>query len=258
MKIIRINHLGVARWAVLKGDSYFLMFGDLFRVPVDMDARPHAFDPARLLCPVQPTKIVAVGLNYSDHIKEMGGAQAPDEPVLFLKPPSSLLSPGGTILLPPQSERVDHEAELGVVLKKRLHRATAEEAQAAIWGFTCCNDVTARDLQQKDGQWTRAKGFDTFCPAGPWIETEFLEADQPIVCRVSGEERQRSLLDHRLRNCAELLSFASHVMTLEPHDLLLTGTPSGISPLKDGDKVEVEIGGLGRLENKVASAPALH
>jgi 2-keto-4-pentenoate hydratase/2-oxohepta-3-ene-1,7-dioic acid hydratase in catechol pathway len=252
MKIIRINHLGVPRWAVLKGESYYLMFGDLFRNPVDVDARPHVLDPSRLLCPVMPTKILAVGLNYAEHVTEMD-EPAPADPVLFLKPPSALVGPGGTIVLPPQSEKVEHEAELAVVLKSRLHNATEEEARKAIWGFTCCNDVTARDLQKKDGQWARAKGFDTFCPVGPWIDTDFTETDQVILCRVNGEEKQRSTVAHRTWNTAQLLSFASHVMTLEPHDLLTTGTPAGTGPLRAGDMVEVEIDGLGILSNKVQS-----
>jgi len=258
VKIIRVTHMGVARWAVLKGDSYYLMFGDLFRDPVDIDARPHRFDPSRLLCPVQPTKILAVGLNYADHVKEVSGEHEHKEPVLFLKPPSALLAPGGVILMPSRSERVDYEAELAVVVKSRLKNASVEEARKAIWGYTCCNDVTARDLQSVDGQWTRAKGFDTFCPVGPWIDTDFVEGDQAIVCRVNGEERQRSTLAHRTWDCARLLSFASSVMTIEPHDILTSGTPAGIGPLRAGDEVVVEIEGLAALTNPVAAAPALH
>ncbi len=251
MKIIRVNHLGTPRWAILKDrENYNLMFGDLFRLPPDIDARPHHLDLSKLLPPVQPTKIVAVGLNYRDHTKEMGQAD-PEAPVLFLKPPSALLRSGGAIVLPPSSERVDYEAELAVVVKSRLRNATEAEVLKAIWGFTCLNDVTARDLQQKDGQWTRAKGFDTFCPIGPWIDTEFKEDAQAIVCRVNGEERQRSRLDQRIWNSVQLLVFASSIMTLEPMDVLTTGTPAGIGPLKPGDSVEVEIDGLGCLENKV-------
>jgi 2-keto-4-pentenoate hydratase/2-oxohepta-3-ene-1,7-dioic acid hydratase in catechol pathway len=251
LKIIRVLHLGTPRWAILKDpENYNLMFGDLFRLPPDIDARPHHLDVSKMLPPTQPTKIVAVGLNYRDHTKEMGQAD-PEVPVLFLKPPSSLLRPGGTILLPPASERVDHEAELAVVLKSRLRNAGEADAAKAIWGFTCLNDVTARDLQHKDGQWTRAKGFDTFCPIGPWIDTDFKESAQAIVCRVNGEERQSARLDQRIWNCAQLLAFASSVMTLEPMDVLTTGTPSGIGPLKTGDEVEVEIEGLGCLRNKV-------
>jgi 2-keto-4-pentenoate hydratase/2-oxohepta-3-ene-1,7-dioic acid hydratase in catechol pathway len=202
---------------------------------------------------------VAVGLNYAEHLSEMGETAIHTEPILFLKPPSALLAPGGAIVLPPESERVDHETELAVVLKARLRNATVEEAHKAIWGFTCCNDVTARDLQKKDGQWTRAKGFDTFCPVGPWIDTEFTETDQAILCRVNGEERQRSTLAHRTWDSAKLLSFASHVMTLEPHDILTTGTPGGIGPLHAGDVVEIEVEGLGVLSNKVvASSVPLH
>jgi 2-keto-4-pentenoate hydratase/2-oxohepta-3-ene-1,7-dioic acid hydratase in catechol pathway len=224
------------------------MFGDLYRLPADVDARPHRLDPTRLLAPVQPSKIVAVGLNYRDHVKEMGH-EAPTEPVLFLKPPSAVIGPGDPIRLPRQSGRVDHEAELAVVLKGRLKDATRESAKAAIWGATCLNDVTARDLQKKDGQWARAKGFDTFCPVGPWIDTEFQEADQAILCRVNGEVRQKSSLGQRLWDTLDLLVFASAVMTLEPGDVLSTGTPGGIGPLKPDDQVEVEIEGLGALRN---------
>jgi len=253
LRIIRINHLGTPRWAILKDDEHYcLMFGDIHRLPPDIDARPHRLDPSRLLAPCLPTKVVAVGLNYKDHVKEMGH-ETPEEPVLFLKPPSSVIGPGSNILLPPQSRRVDHEAELAVVLKRKLHRAAREEAAAAVWGFTCLNDVTARDLQKKDGQWARAKGFDTFCPVGPWIDTEFKEADQAITCRVNGEVRQKSSLGQRIWDTADLLAFASQAMTLEPGDVLTTGTSGGIGPLAPGDKVEVEVEGLGVLANGVVA-----
>ena len=254
MRIIRVNHLNTPRWAVLRDDDqYNIMFGDIYRLPADVDARPHRLDPAKMLPPVLPGKILAVGLNYKDHIKEMGHEE-PTDPVLFLKPPSSLVGPGAAILMPPQTERVDHEAELAVVVKKKLRNATVEEAQAAIWGFTCLNDVTARDLQKKDGQWTRAKGFDTFCPIGPWIDTDYKEADQAILCRVNGEVRQKSTIGQRVWNSAQLLAFASSVMTLDPGDVLSTGTPGGIGPLQPNDQVEVEIEGLGSLRNTALKA----
>jgi 2-keto-4-pentenoate hydratase/2-oxohepta-3-ene-1,7-dioic acid hydratase in catechol pathway len=198
-----------------------------------------------------PTKIVAVGLNYLEHIREME-SKGTQDPVLFLKPSTALLNPGGVILYPPSSKQVDYEAELAVVLKKRLKSASPMEAINAIWGFTCCNDVTARDLQKIDGQWTRAKGFDTFCPLGPWIRTDFLEADQRIRCRLNGELKQESRLSERIWKTAELLSFVSKVMTLETLDVLTTGTPSGIGPMKPGDIVEVEVEGIGTLQNVIA------
>jgi len=217
---------------------------------VELDSKPYPVKMELLLPPALPTKIVAVGLNYLEHVVEMGHEKT-KEPVLFLKPPSALLNPGGKILYPPSSERVDYEAELAVVLKTRLRNATPEEALKAVGGFTCCNDVTARDLQKVDGQWIRAKGFDTFCPLGPWLVTDFLEKDQKIMTRVNGEIKQNSRISSRVWNTAQLLSFASKVMTLEPMDVLITGTPPGIGPMNPGDHVEVEVEGIGILKNEV-------
>jgi len=216
-----------------------------------LDSKSYSLKPNQLLAPALPTKVVAVGLNYNDHIKEMKHEEH-KEPVLFLKPASSLLAPEANIVCPKRSERVDYEAELAVVLKSRLKNATPKEALAAVWGYTCCNDVTARDLQKVDGQWTRAKGFDTFCPLGPYLVTDFPEKDQRIICRVNGEVKQSSKISMRIWNTAELLSFVSHVMTLEPMDVLTTGTPSGVGPVKPGDSVEVEVEGIGILKNGVA------
>jgi 2-keto-4-pentenoate hydratase/2-oxohepta-3-ene-1,7-dioic acid hydratase in catechol pathway len=213
-----------------------------------LDPKSYPLKPSLLLAPAIPTKIIGVGLNYREHTKEMG-QESPKEPVIFLKPPSALLNPGGKILYPHSSSRVDHEAELAVVLKSRLRNATPTEALEAVWGFTCCNDVTARDLQRTDGQWTRAKGFDGFCPLGPWLVTDFTEGNQKITARLNGEVKQASEISMRIWNTAELLSFASKVMTLEPLDVLTTGTPSGISPMKPGDSVEVEVEGIGVLQN---------
>jgi 2-keto-4-pentenoate hydratase/2-oxohepta-3-ene-1,7-dioic acid hydratase in catechol pathway len=218
-----------------------------------LDSKSFPLKPTLLLPPAIPTKIVAVGLNYRDHIQEMKHEDHKD-PVIFLKPPSALLNPEGKILYPPSSTRVDYEAELAVVLKSRLKNASPEEALKAVWGFTCCNDVTARDLQKTDGQWIRAKGFDTFCPLGPWLVTDFKEGKQRITTRVNGEIKQDSTIDKRIWNTAELLSFISRVMTLEPMDVLTTGTPSGIGPVDKGDLVEVEIDGIGVLRNVVATS----
>lgn len=217
-----------------------------------LDSQSHPLKPFQLLAPAIPTKIVAVGLNYQDHIWEMKHEEH-KEPVLFLKPPSSLLNPEGKILYPPSSSRVDYEAELAVVLKSRLRNASPEEALKAVWGFTGCNDVTARDLQKTDGQWTRAKGFDGFCPLGPWLVTDFKEGNQRITARVNGEVKQEAKISQRIWNTAQLLSFASKVMTLEPLDVFTTGTPSGIGPMKPGDTVEVEVEGIGVLRNLIAT-----
>jgi 2-keto-4-pentenoate hydratase/2-oxohepta-3-ene-1,7-dioic acid hydratase in catechol pathway len=168
-----------------------------------------------------------------------------------MKPPSSIIANGETILLPPQSAQVEHEAELVIVIGKRGRNVTAEEARKYIFGYTVGNDVTARDLQKSDGQWTRAKGFDTFCPFGPWIDTDFDPSDAVITCRVNGQMRQMASTRDMVFNVGVLIAYISSVMTLEPGDLIFTGTPSGVAELKNGDKVEVEIEGLGRLSNPV-------
>jgi len=216
-----------------------------------LDSKSFPLRSESLLAPAMPSKIIGVGLNYKDHAQEMGHTD-PKEPVLFLKPPSALLNPEGEILYPSSSKRVDHEAELAVVLKSRLKNGSMDEAQKAIWGFTCCNDVTARDLQKADGQWTRAKGFDGFCPLGPWIVTDFVEKGQKLTAKVNGKVRQSSDISMRFWNTVQLLVFASKVMTLEPLDVLTTGTPAGIGPMEPGDIVEVEVEGIGILRNKMA------
>lgn len=197
----------------------------------------------------QPSKIVCVGRNYAEHAREFGNP-VPAEPLLFLKPPSSLVGPGEPILLPPQSSRVEHEAEIAVVVGRRLRFVSPEEAEAGIGAIACANDVTARDLQKSDSQWARAKGFDTFCPVGPSVaglDWRSLE----IIGRVNGQERQRGRSADMVFPIPELLAYISGVMTLEPGDLVLTGTPAGTSELHDGDVVEVEIPGVGILSNPV-------
>jgi 2-keto-4-pentenoate hydratase/2-oxohepta-3-ene-1,7-dioic acid hydratase in catechol pathway len=207
----------------------------------------------RLLAPVEPTKIICVGRNYAAHAREQN-AEVPEVPLLFLKPPSSLNGPHDLIVLPPQSTQVEHEAELAVVFGKRGRWIAADEALDYVLGYTVANDVTARDLQRRDGQWTRAKGFDTFCPVGPWIETEFDPSDAVITCKVNDETRQMSSTRDMVFSIRQLIAYCSSIMTLEPGDLLLTGTPSGVSPLNDGDVVEVSIEGLGTIRNQVISA----
>ncbi|MEX1248912.1 MAG: fumarylacetoacetate hydrolase family protein [Anaerolineales bacterium] len=204
----------------------------------------------RLLPPVAPTKIICVGRNYVAHAQEHD-AEVPEVPLLFLKPPSSLIGTGETILLPPQSQRVEHEAELAVVIGKRSRWLNLETAKDAILGYTVANDITARDLQRRDGQWTRGKGFDTFCPVGPWIETDFDAADAVITCKVNDELRQMGSTRDMVFPVRQLVAYASSVMTLEPGDLLLTGTPSGVGPLQDGDELVTGIEGLGELRNPV-------
>lgn len=212
-----------------------------------------SFDDVRLLAPVLPVKIIAVGRNYVEHAEELDNPM-PEEPLIFLKPPTSVIGPGEPIVLPPQSENVHHEAELAVVIGAVARHVAAEDVERVILGYTAANDVTARDLQRKDGQWTRAKGFDTFCPLGPVIETELdpLEG-MTIDCRVNGEVRQGGRTSQMAFGVAEIIEYTTAVMTLLPGDVILTGTPSGVGPLVSGDTVEVEIEGIGILANPVAA-----
>ncbi|MBN2115573.1 MAG: fumarylacetoacetate hydrolase family protein [Anaerolineales bacterium] len=204
----------------------------------------------RLLAPSEPSKIICVGRNYIEHAKELGN-EVPKVPLIFLKPPSAIIASGDAILLPSQSAQVEHEGELVVVIGKRGRHITAENARKHILGYTVGNDVTARDLQRIDDQWTRAKGFDTFCIFGPWIDTEFDPADAVLTVRVNGQMRQMASTRDMVFNVPTLIAYVSSVMTLEPGDLLFTGTPSGVGELKNGDEVTVEIEGLGELKNPV-------
>jgi 2-keto-4-pentenoate hydratase/2-oxohepta-3-ene-1,7-dioic acid hydratase in catechol pathway len=200
----------------------------------------------------RPGKVIGVGRNYRDHAAELGNA-VPAQPLIFLKPATSVIADGEAIILPPDSKQVDFEAEIGVVIGKALRRATAQQVQGGIAGITCVNDVTARDLQRSDEQWTRAKGFDTFCPMGPRVVAidpdRFAELD--VLCRVNGAVRQHGHARDMVFSIAALVAFISQVMTLEPGDLIATGTPAGVGPLHRGDLVEVEIPGVGVLKNPV-------
>ena len=197
-----------------------------------------------------PSKIVCVGRNYADHAKEMGN-EVPKAPLLFLKPSSAMIGNGEAIVLPAASARVEFESEIGVVIGRQLSHANTDEAEAAIHGFVCVNDVTARDLQNSDGQWTRAKGFDTFCPVGPAIRSGLDWRDLEVVGRVNGAERQRARTSEMVFSIPALLAYISDVMTLLPGDLVATGTPAGVGRLAPGDIVEVEIPGVGILRNPV-------
>ena len=233
-------------------DSMRLLFSDPFTVP------PSAWELGRVVDlsaeairpPVEPGKIVGIGRNYAEHARELDNP-VPAEPVIFLKSPGSLLGSGAPIVLPPESERVEHEGEIAVVLRARLTRASAEDARRAVLGVTCANDVTARDLQRRDPTFCRAKSFDSFCPLGPAILVEpDLEALE-VVTRVGGVERQRGHVSQMLWGIVDLLVYVSRMMTLEPGDVVLTGTPAGVATLADGDVVEVEIPGVGVLRNPV-------
>jgi 2-keto-4-pentenoate hydratase/2-oxohepta-3-ene-1,7-dioic acid hydratase in catechol pathway len=200
---------------------------------------------------VAPTKIVCVGRNYAEHAKELGN-EPPGEPILFLKPPSALLPPDGTIVRPPQSQRVDYEGELAIVIGREARNVKEARWRDCVAGFTCANDVTARDIQKKDVQFTRGKSFDTFCPVGPWIETDLDVTSRRLLTRVNGEVRQNGDTSQMVFPCGFLIEFISSVMTLMPGDLILTGTPAGVGPLNAGDTVEVEVEGIGTLRNGVA------
>jgi 2-keto-4-pentenoate hydratase/2-oxohepta-3-ene-1,7-dioic acid hydratase in catechol pathway len=205
----------------------------------------------RLLAPVLPTKVVAIGKNYADHAREMGG-EPPDEPVIFLKPSTSVIGPGDPVARPVKlSERVDFEGELAVVIGRLCRDVPPERVSEVIFGYTCANDVTARDLQAKDGQWTRAKGFDTFCPLGPWIETGLDPSDLELTTTVNGEVKQHARTSQLLHDVTAVVCYVTSVMTLLPGDILLTGTPAGIGPLAYGDRVSVAIQGIGALTNPV-------
>ncbi len=204
----------------------------------------------RLLAPSEPSKIICVGRNYVEHAKELGN-EVPKVPLIFMKPPSSIINPNDTVILPPQSTQVEHEGELVAVIGKRGRHITTENAKKHILGYTIGNDVTARDLQKSDGQWTRAKGFDTFCPFGPWIDTDFDPADSVVTCRVNGQMRQMASTRDMVFNVGVLIAYISSVMTLDSGDLIFTGTPAGVGELKHGDEVVVEIEGLGVLKNSI-------
>jgi 2-keto-4-pentenoate hydratase/2-oxohepta-3-ene-1,7-dioic acid hydratase in catechol pathway len=206
-----------------------------------------------MLAPVIPrSKVVCIGKNYADHAAEMGG-KVPDEPIIFLKPNTSVIGPNDTIVWPQMSERVDHEVELAIVIGRICKDVPKERVSDVIFGYTIANDVTARDLQKKDGQWTRGKGFDTFCPIGPWIDTDFIPGNQRLTASVDGQVKQSAQLSDMIFDIPTIVNFVTSVMTLLPGDIILTGTPAGIGPVVVGGKVSVAIEGLGELTNKVAA-----
>jgi 2-keto-4-pentenoate hydratase/2-oxohepta-3-ene-1,7-dioic acid hydratase in catechol pathway len=250
MRIVRFQKgSDLPKFGWVLGNQLGLIEGDIFGQFRRLEAEVN-LDDVRLMAPVLPTKILCVGRNYAAHVEEHA-ENIPNVPLLFLKPPSAVIGPKGTIILPPQSQQVEHEAELVVVIGKRGRWIPLEEAHTYVLGYTIGNDVTARDLQRRDEQWTRAKGFDTFCPLGPWIETEFDPADSLITCYVNNDLRQMASTHEMVFNVRQLIAFASSVMTLESGDLLFTGTPAGVSSLQDGDRIKIEIEGIGTLENSV-------
>jgi 2-keto-4-pentenoate hydratase/2-oxohepta-3-ene-1,7-dioic acid hydratase in catechol pathway len=249
MRVVRLLHEGDCRYGLADASTVTLISDEPFAAWEPEGVLPLA--DVHLLSPVTPTKIVCVGLNYRTHVAEMGH-DTPSEPVIFIKPSTSAIGPGQTILLPEGVGRVDHEAELGVVIGRRTRHVSVEQAPEHVIGFTCGNDVTARDVQKRDGQWTRAKGYDTFCPLGPWV-ADVDPSDLELECLVNGEVRQKARTSDMLFGAYDLVSFVSQVMTLVPGDVILTGTPGGISELHPGDTVEVRIEGVGSLVNPVAA-----
>ncbi|AQX79926.1 FAA hydrolase family protein [Plantibacter sp. PA-3-X8] len=249
MKIARFSHDQAIRYGIIDDADLVVLDGDPLYSGFEPTGERVPLADAVLLAPVIPrSKVVAVGKNYHDHAAEMGG-EAPTEPLLFLKPNTSVVGPGDAVVFPKQSERIDFEGELAIVIGGVAKNVSAERADEVIFGYTIANDVTARDLQESDGQWARAKGFDTFCPLGPYIETEFSFDGATIETRVDGEVRQHAPLSDMVHSIGAIVEYASAVWTLLPGDVILTGTPAGVGPFTDGQVVEVEVSGIGILRN---------
>jgi 2-keto-4-pentenoate hydratase/2-oxohepta-3-ene-1,7-dioic acid hydratase in catechol pathway len=251
MKIVRLSQDKKVRYGVINGNSVRILQGTPYRgIKYSGDELP--LNSVKLLAPSLPSKIVCLGLNYVLHAAE-GNFKLPSEPLIFLKPPTSLIGPEDNIIYPRMSERVDYEGELAVIIGKKASHISPENALDYVLGFTCFNDVTARDLQSKDGQWTRAKGFDTFSAVGPCIETELNYSDCPVETYLNGEVKQQGTTRDMIFPIPGVISFISQVMTLLPGDVIATGTPSGIGPMQAGDKVEVKIAPIGTLRNYVVN-----
>ncbi len=250
MKYLRFLFEGLEKTGVLNDTVITEVQGDIFENPVNT-GREYQLSEVRLLTPCKPGKVVAVGLNYVDHVKEFSGRDIPKNPVIFIKLPHTIIGPGDTILLPEVSERVDYEAEFAVVIGKHCRNIEPEQAPEYIFGATCLNDVTARDIQKADGQWTRGKNYETFCPIGPYIVTGLDYSKLDVKLILNGEVKQHSDTSMHIFNINYLISFISKAIPLEPGDIVTTGTPEGVGPIKDGDIVEVEIEGIGKLTNFV-------
>ncbi len=249
LKFARFSYGGPVAYGILEDENIRLIDGTPFN-PFTATEKMYPLEKVRLLEPVWPSKVVAVGLNYTDHAREIG-MQIPEEPLIFLKPPSTIIGTDDDIIYPAMSKWVEYEAELAIVIKDTARQVPITKALNHILGYTCANDVTARDLQKKDGQWTRAKGFDTFCPIGPYIVTDIEPHRLDIELKLNGEVKQSSNTSNMHFKPEFLVSFVSHIMTLCPGDIILTGTPPGVGPIAPGDEVEVTIEGIGTLRNKV-------
>ena len=249
MRIVRAKHQDEVFYAILEKDAVERLNGTPYD-GIERDGRKYSVADVQLLAPAEPTKIVCVGKNYKAHADEMKEGQ-PEEPLLFLKPNTCIVGNGDNVVYPALSKRVDYEAELGVVIGKKAHEVELGHAAEYIFGYICLNDVTARDIQKGDGQWTRGKGFDTFCPIGPWIETELDAGNMRIRSILNGEVRQDSTTAMMTHSIDKLICYMSACMTLLPGDIIATGTPEGIGPMQRGDVIEVEIEGIGTLKNRI-------
>jgi len=250
MKIVRFDQEGRSGYGVLDGEKILPIWENPFAGITEI-GETLVLSDVTLLAPCEPSKIVALGLNYRDHAAEFGHP-VPEEPLIFLKPSTAVIGPEAAIIYPKMSRRVDYEAELAVVIGKTAHRVREDDALEYVLGYTCFNDVTARDLQKKDGLFTRAKGFDTFAAMGPWIETAIGDPDNVMVeAYLNGEPRQHASTSNMVFGVRRLIAFISEVMTLLPGDVISTGTPSGIGPMRPGDVVEVRVEGIGTLRNRV-------
>ena len=250
MKIVRVKAGDDIAYGIADSEGVLIYRGTPF-VAWEPTETVVPWENAHLLAPVLPTKVVCVGRNYVDHASELGN-DVPKEPLIFLKPATSVIGPNAPVVHPSISNEVHHEAELAAIVGRVARNVKAEDASQYLLGYTAANDVTARDLQNRDGQWTRAKGFDTFCPLGPVIETELDPLERlAVICRVNGEVRQAGFTSDMVFGVAEIIEFITTVMTLLPGDVVLTGTPSGVSKVESGDSMEVEIDGIGTLANPV-------
>ncbi len=251
MRVVRYRAGAGAHYGVIVDDVvYALQAAEPWAGPLALGDKVGPLRQVELLAPCQPSKIVCLGRNYVAHAKEHG-ADVPKAPLIFMKPSTAVIGPGEAIVLPAQSQQVEHESELAVVIGRRARHVARADAAGYIFGYTCGNDVTARDLQSGDGQWTRAKSFDTFCPLGPWIETELNIADLAVICRVNGATRQSGRTSELVFDIPLLVSHITSIMTLLPGDVIMSGTPAGVSPIYAGDSVEVDIEGIGVLRNPV-------
>jgi 2-keto-4-pentenoate hydratase/2-oxohepta-3-ene-1,7-dioic acid hydratase in catechol pathway len=249
MRIVRYQYGEQIAYGLLEGGDVRLLLGDVFG-DFEPGDRVASLDDVKLLAPVVSSKIVALGLNYRDHAEEVG-LRIPKEPLIFLKPSTAIIGPGESIRYPRMAAQVDYEGELGIVIGKKARDIALHDTRAHILGYVCFNDVTARDLQKTDRQWTRAKGFDTFAPLGPWIETDLDPSHLTLETFLNGERRQCSHTKNLIFDCFEVVSFVSQVMTLLPGDVIATGTPAGIGAMSVGDRVDVVIEGIGTLTNTV-------